>query len=70
MPLRLTEIRLTLDEGESLLTEKAAERLDIPSDRILDLTIVRKSIDARKKGRVSFVYTLDVEIEDHSSGED
>ncbi|MDH3973314.1 MAG: FAD-dependent oxidoreductase [Deltaproteobacteria bacterium] len=64
MILRLTEIRLYLDEAELLLKSKAARRLDITADDILSLTIIRKGLDSRKKDKINFVYTLNVEIDD------
>jgi uncharacterized FAD-dependent dehydrogenase len=63
MPLRLTDIHIYLSEDESALHAKAAAILKIPKDKILNLQIVKKSLDARKKDRISFVYTVDVEIE-------
>jgi len=62
MPLRLTDIHLNLSEEESVLHAKAAAILKIPKEKILNLKIVKKSIDARKKDRISFVYTVEVVV--------
>lgn len=67
MLLRLTEISLTLDEDEALLKQRAAMRLDIRPERISSLRIVRKSLDARKKSSIHFVYTLNVEVDDDAA---
>ncbi|MEK6726191.1 MAG: FAD-dependent protein [Deltaproteobacteria bacterium] len=67
MPLRLTDIHLYLSEDESALYSKAAAILKIPKDNILDLRIVKKSLDARKKDRIAFVYTVDVETQHFAS---
>lgn len=64
MLFRLTEITLSLDEDESLLRQRAVSRLGITSQEIISLEIVRKSLDARKKSRIQFVYTLNVEVDD------
>lgn len=64
MLLRLTEICLTLDEDEAMLSEKASERLGLEPSGIRTLRIVRKALDARKKDRIRFVYTLDLEVDD------
>jgi len=64
MLLRLTEIKLTLDENESTLKAKVAARLGIRPERITSLKIVRKSLDARKKSSIHFVYTLNVEVDE------
>ena len=67
MLLRLTEITLNLDEDESLLAKKAASRLGVTCQEIISLKIVRKSLDARKKNRIQFVYTLNVEVDDDAA---
>lgn len=64
MLLRLTEISLSLDEDESLLSQRAATRLGITCEEIISLKIARKSLDARKKSSIHFVYTLNVEVDD------
>jgi len=61
--LRITNIKLSLDEDENQLKNKVAKKLKIPEKSILNLRIHRKSIDARKKDDVHFVYTVDVELE-------
>lgn len=67
MLLRLTEISLSLDEDESILGQRAASRLGISQERITSLEIVRKSLDARKKSSIHFVYTLNVEVDDDAA---
>ncbi|MDT8316592.1 MAG: hypothetical protein RQ824_01215 [bacterium] len=62
MLLRLTAISLTLDEDESFLSQKCALRLAVPLEQILSCRIVRKSLDARKKSSIHYVYTLDVDV--------
>ncbi len=64
MLLRLTEIRLSLEDDQSLLVEKAARLLGVSPCAVTNLHVVRKSLDARKKGKVSFVYTVHVEVGD------
>ena len=60
--LRIRDIFLSLDESESSLPEKCASLLGVPRDDILSLQIHRKSIDARRKGSIRFVYTVDIEV--------
>ena len=64
MPIRLTDIHLYLSEEESTLLNKAATILNIPKEDISNLKILKKSLDARKKDRISFVYTLEVEVKE------
>lgn len=59
--LRVTGIRLGLDESERELGKKTAEKLGIKEKDIISLQISRKSIDARRKN-ISFVYTVDVAV--------
>lgn len=44
------------------LPEKAAELLHIGKAAVLSWRIVKKSVDARKKPDIYFIYTLDVEV--------
>lgn len=60
--IRINEIRLSLDEEESLLKQKAAKTLKINEKYIDSYTIYKKSVDARKKDDVHFTYSLDVTI--------
>ena len=46
--LRVDNLKLTPDESESLLRQKAAKALHIPPEDITDLQILRKSVDARE----------------------
>lgn len=60
--IRINEIKLALDDEESLLRVKSAKLLKINEKYIKNLTIYKKSIDARKKEDVHFSFTVDVEI--------
>lgn len=60
--IRINEIKLSLDEDESLLEAKAAKILKINKKYINSLTIYKKSVDARKKENVHFTYSVDITI--------
>ena len=62
--LRLTEIRLPIDHADDALRQAIVERLTIKADELLDFTIFRRGIDARKKNRIFFIYTVDVSTTD------
>ena len=62
MSILLKNIALGLDEEEALLKEKAAAALRIAPEDISKLKIIRKSLDARKKNRIHFVYSLSVSL--------
>jgi len=60
--LRLTEIKLPLDHAASELAATILQRLGITADELAGFSIARRGYDARKRGTVSFVYTLDAEL--------
>ena len=60
--IRINEIRLSLDEDENLLADKAAKILKINKKYITALSISKKSVDARKKDDVHFTYSVDVAV--------
>lgn len=63
--LRISGIRAGLDEDTTeYLRMAAAKTLHVPPERIAALTIVKKSVDARKKHDVYFVYSVDVMLTD------
>ena len=53
--IRINEIKLSLNEDESLLEIKAAKILKINKKYIKSLTIYKKSVDARKKEDVHYI---------------
>jgi uncharacterized FAD-dependent dehydrogenase len=57
--LRIINMRVPLDNDTSI-HKLAAKRLKIPPQAVLEVVIVRKALDARRKSNISFVYTLDV----------
>ena len=59
MDVKVSNIRLKLDEPEDELPRKIAERLGIPVESIARLRILRKSLDARKRERIRFVYSAE-----------
>ncbi|MGM9615539.1 MAG: NAD(P)/FAD-dependent oxidoreductase [Oscillospiraceae bacterium] len=59
--IRLRNITLTPDEPFERLREKAEKELHCA---VSGLTIARRSVDARKKNDVRFVYTVDVTVKD------
>jgi uncharacterized FAD-dependent dehydrogenase len=62
MPLKISNLVLGLDESEAALPEKVAARLGLPADEIGPCRILRKSLDARQKANIHFVYSAEVEL--------
>ena len=65
--IRISEIALPLDvQGDAVmpyLRKQAAKRLKIPENQIRQLSLVKRSVDARKKQNVLFRCTVDVTVE-------
>jgi uncharacterized protein len=66
MPFLLRNLTLNPGQDESRLLNLAAEKIGIRPSAITALTIVRKGVDARKKGRVKLVYTVELRLRDES----
>ena len=61
--LRIANLSLPLDYTDESLRLLAARKLKIAPARVKDITLVKKSVDARDKGDVHFVLTVDVRAE-------
>ena len=59
--LRLTDIRLPLDHPASALTDAILSRLGITADELSGYTIAKRSYDARRRGAIVLIYSVDVE---------
>ena len=60
--IRIQQLKLTPDQPISLLKKKAAKILRVPEEKIEKLSIEKKSIDARKKPELYFIYTVLVQV--------
>ncbi|ALN89105.1 NAD(P)/FAD-dependent oxidoreductase [Lysobacter gummosus] len=59
--LRLTDLRLPLDHPASALTDAILARLGIAATDLTGYTIAKRSYDARKRGGIVLIYSLDVD---------
>jgi uncharacterized FAD-dependent dehydrogenase len=64
MPIKVSNIRLELDESEDGLPEKIAARLGIPRDAVVHWRILRKSLDARCHDDIHFKMAAAVDVPD------
>ena len=62
MSLRIANLRLSIDEPESALPNHLARALGIGPAELERWRILRKSLDARVKDAVQFVYTAEVSV--------
>ena len=60
--LRLTEIKLPLDHPESALHEAILKRLSIDAPELVEFSIFRRGVDARKPHAILLIYTVDLEL--------
>jgi uncharacterized FAD-dependent dehydrogenase len=60
MALRISNLRLGLDEPESAVADELARSLGVAPEVLGPWRILRKSLDARVKDSLHFVYTLEV----------
>ncbi len=60
--IRLRQIYIDLEDRKEQLIEKCASKLKIHKNQIIDVKIVKKSIDARDKLKVVYCYEVDVEV--------
>lgn len=60
--IRITDLKLPIDHKQYALQQKAAKVLGISVDEIQELHIFRRSLDARKKDNIHYVYVVDVVV--------
>ena len=67
MRYRVSNIPLWLDEDESLVPRRAAEQLGVSPEHLSDVLVVRRSLDARKKGHLRWLVNVEVTVEGATS---
>ena len=65
--IRITQIRLPADHTGEQLEQKIRKRLRLPAGIPFHWQIRKRSLDARKKPDLSYVYTVDVTAEQEAS---
>ena len=60
MKIRVSQVRLKLDDYKMPLERIAARALRVKESELTEVRLARKSVDARDKGDVHFTLTLDV----------
>ena len=59
---KITDLSLRPGEDEARLYALAAERLNVPAREIEELTILRRGLDARRRGAIRWVYSVLVRL--------
>jgi uncharacterized protein len=63
MRYRISNVPLWIDEDEALVARRAAERLGVSPEHLSDVRVVRRSLDARKKGHARWLLNVEATIE-------
>lgn len=64
--IRLTDIKLPLDHAEGAIEAAARAKLGLGKDGLRSLSVFRRGYDARKRGAIALIYTLDVDVADEA----
>jgi len=59
--LRIIELKLPLDHSDDDLNTAILQRLAIPAEAGMRYSIFRRSVDARNRQHIFFIYTLDID---------
>lgn len=60
--IRVSELKLPIDGSQKALEKKLAKALRVPMEEIEGYRIFKRSLDARKKDNIHYVYVVDVEV--------
>ena len=61
--IKIDQIKLSIDEDESKINSLVAKKLRVKDNDIKSIKILKKSIDARKKPDIYFVFSIIVELQ-------
>lgn len=64
--LRVSQIKLTIDEELDLLPNKIKKKLHLHEGELLSYHIFKESIDARKKDQIRFSYIVDCKVKNEA----
>jgi uncharacterized FAD-dependent dehydrogenase len=67
MSIRVSNLRLRIEEPEALLPSRLAQVLGLPAGAVRHWRILRKSLDARDKDALQFVYSAEVSVAEDES---
>ena len=65
--LRLNHLRVPLDYTDASLRALLLKKLSLSSAQLLSFRLIRRSVDARDKGDVHFVLSLDLAVKDEAA---
>lgn len=68
--LRINNISMPLNTNEQQLKQKAAQKLGVKETELQNFAVSKKSVDARNKNNVHFVYSVDCEAQTNIADKD
>ena len=60
--IKIDQLKVKKDSGKEKLFEKSAKKLRIRPEKIEDIRIIKKSVDARNRGNILDVYSVEVKM--------
>lgn len=60
--IRINQIKLPIEHTEKQLRKKVCKTLHITEEQLLEISIAKRSIDARRKPELQYVYSVDVSV--------
>ncbi|BCN30587.1 NAD(P)/FAD-dependent oxidoreductase [Anaeromicropila herbilytica] len=64
--IRIAQLKLDIGHTEDELKKKISKQLKLNDQQVKKYTIIKKSIDARKKNDIKYIYTIDVEVNEET----
>ena len=64
--LRINQVKIKIGHTQEQLHRKTAELLHIAVQELLEIKIIRQSIDARRKPEIFYSYSLDVKVKNEA----
>ena len=60
--IRINNVHIPLDYNDEIIRKKVAKELRVDKNAIINTSMFRRSVDARKKDNIFFLCTIDVEL--------
>ncbi|EKF52229.1 NAD(P)/FAD-dependent oxidoreductase [Lactococcus garvieae] len=64
--LRISQIKTSIDEPVDKIKDLLLKKLKIQESDLISYRIYKESIDARHRGEINFIYTVDAEVKDEA----
>lgn len=64
--IRIRQVKVKIKSSEKEIIKNIADKLKIKEDEIIEISIKKKSLDARDKQDIHYVYEFDVEVKDEN----